>query len=123
MPYEIFLEKTSVKRIVARSLRGSFGLLPHRLDCTAALIPGILTYETEADGETSIAVDGGVLVKVGMSVVVSARDAIKGPDLGELHEAIKRRFLSLDKQEELFRSALAKVESSLIRTLMEFQHE
>ena len=42
---------------------GSFGLLPHRLDCVAALVPGILTYETKEDGTVYLAVDQGVLVK------------------------------------------------------------
>jgi ATP synthase, Delta/Epsilon chain, beta-sandwich domain len=40
-----------VTRIVAETHEGSLGLLPHRLDCVAALVPGILVYETEAEGE------------------------------------------------------------------------
>ena len=51
LPFQIFAEKTGVKRIVAETREGSFGLLPHRLDCVAALAPGILIYETEAEGE------------------------------------------------------------------------
>ena len=51
LPFQVFAEKTGVSRIVAETREGSFGLLPHRLDCVAALAPGILTYETEADGE------------------------------------------------------------------------
>src|SRR6202044_261544 len=81
LPFGIFLDTKGVKRIVARSLQGSFGLLPHRLDCAAALAPGILTYETEADGEVDVAVDQGVLVKAGMEVLVSVRNAIGGTDL------------------------------------------
>ena len=82
-----------MKRIVAQTLQGSFGLLPHRLDCAAALAPGILTYETEAEGEVYLAVDQGVLVKAGMDVLVSVRNAIGGTDLDKLHEAVKREFL------------------------------
>ena len=52
---------------MARTLQGSVGFLPHRLDCAAALEPGILTYESEADGEVYVAVDQGVLVKAGMT--------------------------------------------------------
>ena len=63
LPFQIFAEKTGVSRIVAETREGSFGLLPHRLDCVAALAPGILTYETESDGEVFVAVDEGVLVK------------------------------------------------------------
>src|ERR1035438_10756259 len=51
LPFQIFAEKTGVSRIVAETRDGSFGLLPHRLDCVAALAPGILIYENEAEGE------------------------------------------------------------------------
>ena len=112
-----------MKRIVAQTLQGSFGLLPHRLDCTAALTPGILTYESEADGEVFLAVDQGVLVKAGMNVLVSVRHAIGGTDLGRLHEAVKREFLDVNEQEKTIRSALAKMESGLIRRLVELQRE
>ena len=112
-----------MKRIVAQTLQGSFGLLPHRLDCAAALAPGILTLETEAEGEIYLAIDHGVLVKTGMSVLVSVRNAIGGTDLGELHEAVKREFLEVDKQEKNVRSVLAKMESGFIRRFMSLQHE
>ena len=48
LPFEIFADKTGVSRIVAETREGSFGLLPHRLDCVAALAPGILTYQTRS---------------------------------------------------------------------------
>src|SRR5450432_240364 len=63
LPFQVFAEKTGVSRIVAETREGSFGILPHRLDCVAALAPGILTYETESDGEVFLAVDEGVLIK------------------------------------------------------------
>jgi F-type H+-transporting ATPase subunit epsilon len=121
LPFQIFIEKKEVKRIVAQTLQGSFGILPQRLDCAAALEPGILTYETEAEGEVYLAVDQGVLVKAGMDVLVSVRNAIGGTDLAQLHEAVKREFLNLDEGEKNVRSVLAKMESGLIRRLMEFQ--
>ena len=40
LPFEVFAEKTGVSRIVAEAREGSFGLLPHRLDCVAALDAG-----------------------------------------------------------------------------------
>ena len=45
LPFQIFADKTGVSRIVAETHEGSFGLLPHRLDCVAALTPGILIYQ------------------------------------------------------------------------------
>lgn len=123
LPFKIFVEKTGVKRIVARTIEGSFGLLPNRLDCAAALVPGILTYETENEGDVYLAVDQGVLVKAGMDVLISVRNVIGGTDLEKLHEAVKREFLNLDEQEKSVRSALAKMESGFIRRLMRFQHD
>jgi F-type H+-transporting ATPase subunit epsilon len=123
LPYRVFAEKTGVSRIVAESRAGSFGLLPHRLDCVAALAPGILVFETEADGEVFLAVDEGVLVKSGADVLVSVRNAIGGDDLGKLREAVEQEFMNLDEQEKSVRSVLAKLESGFVRRFAELHHE
>ena len=123
LPFGIFAEKTGVSRIVAETREGSFGLLPHRLDCAAALAPGILIYEIAMEGEVYLAVDEGVLVKSGLDVVVSVRKAIGGTDLGQLREAVDREFLTLNEQERTVRSVMAKMESGFIRRLAEFHHE
>lgn len=123
LPFRIFAEKTSVSRIVAETRSGSFGLLPHRLDCVAALVPGILIYENEAEGEVCVAVDEGVLVKTGLDVFVSVRNAIGGTDLGALRASVAQEFLNLDEQEQRVRSVMAKMESGFIRRLAEFHHE
>ena len=123
LPFRIFAEKTGVSRIVAETRQGSFGLLPHRLDCVAALVPGILTYETEVEGEVYVAVDEGVVVKTGLDVFVSVRNAIGGTDLGQLHEAVEREFIHLNEREQSVRSVIAKMESGFIRRLAEFHHE
>ena len=123
LPFQIFAEKTGVARIVAETREGSFGLLPHRLDCVAALAPGILIYENETEGKVYVAVDEGVLVKTGPGVLVSVRNAIAGTNLGQLREAVEREFLSLDEREQSVRSVLAKMESDLIRHLAEFHHD
>lgn len=123
LPFQIFAEKNDVYRIVAETSEGSFGLLPHRLDCVAALVPGILMFETEAEGEVCVAVDQGVLVKTGLDVVVSVRNAVGGTDLVQLREKVEADFLTLDEREQNVRSVTMKLESSLIRRLAEFQHE
>ena len=123
LPFRIFAEKTGVSRIVAETREGAFGLLPRRLDCVAALAPGILIYENEGEAETYLAVDGGVLVKTGLDVFVSVRNAIGGTDLGQLREAVEREFLHLNEREQGVRSVMARMESGLIRGLVEFHHE
>jgi F-type H+-transporting ATPase subunit epsilon len=123
LPFQVFVDKVGVSRIVAETSDGSFGLLPHRLDCVAALTPGILTYETISDGEVFLAVDEGVLVKAGPDVLVSVRRAIGGTDLGQLREAVEREFLTLDEREQSVRSVLAKMEGDLIRRMASLQNE
>jgi F-type H+-transporting ATPase subunit epsilon len=123
LPFEIFAEKTGVSRIVAEGREGSFGLLPHRLDCIAALAPGILTYENEEEKEVYVAVDEGVLVKTGLDVFVSVRNAIGGTDLGQLRDTVEREFMNLNKREQDVRSVMAKMESGFIGRLAEFHHE
>ena len=82
LPFQVFADIGDVLRIVAETPAGSFGLLPQRLDCIAALAPGLLIYETQAHGEVCLAVDEGVLVKAGSEVLVSVRRAMGGTDLG-----------------------------------------
>jgi F-type H+-transporting ATPase subunit epsilon len=122
LPFQVFADKSDVLRIVAETGNGSFGILPSRLDCVAVLVPGILTYETEADGTLYLAVDQGVLVKAGPDVLISVRHAIGGTDLGQLHEAVKHEFLTLDQREQDVRLAVARMESGFIRRFAEFDH-
>ena len=123
LPFQIFAEKTGVSSIVAETREGSFGLLPHRLDCVAAIVPGILIYKNEADREVYVAVDEGILIKTGMDVLISVRNAIAGTDLGLLREAVEKEFLDLNEREQHVRSVMAKMESGLISRLAKFHHE
>ena len=115
LPFQIFAYKPGVTRIVAETLEGSFGLLPHRLDCVAALSPGILTYETETEGEVFVAVDEGVLVKTGAEVLVSVRLALAGADLSQLRTMVEKEFLTLNAEEQRVRSVMARLETSFLR--------
>ena len=123
LPFHIFAQAEDVLRVVAPTDAGSFGLLPHRLDCTAALAPGILMYETKSRGEVYVAVDEGVLIKVGPSVVVSVRRAMGGTDLAKLREAVEKDFLVVDEHERDVRSVMAKLETSFLRRYATFRHE
>ncbi len=115
LPFKVFARKTGVSRIVVQTSAGSFGLLPHRLDCVASLAPGILLYETPADGEVFVAVDEGVLVKTGADVFVSVRRALGGTDLGQLRAAIEQEFRRVDEREQDVRLVMAKLEAGFLR--------
>ncbi len=122
LPFAVFVEVTGVSRIVAETVEGSFGLLPRRRDCVAALTPGILTYQTQADGEVFVAVDEGVLVKTGTDVLVSVRRALGGKDLGQLRKAVEKEFETLNEQELNVRSVTTKMEVGMLRRLASFEH-
>lgn len=123
IPFEVFVEKARVTRVVADTGAGYFGLLPHRLDCVAALVPGILSYETEHDGEVFLAVDEGVLVKCGYNVLISVRRALVGGGLEHLRDLVEKEFLSLDESELRVRSVTAKLEAGFMQRLAKFQNE
>ncbi len=123
LPFRIFAEKTGVLRIVAETSEGSFGLLPHRLDCVAALTPGILIYESEGEGEVYVAVDEGMLVKTGPDVLVSVRRALSGTDLSQLHDLVKQEFLTLDEREQSVHLVMEKLETGFIHRFATFQKE
>jgi F-type H+-transporting ATPase subunit epsilon len=123
LPFQVFAEQTGVTHIVAETREGSFGLLPHRLDCVAALVPGILIYQAGSVGEVLVAVDEGVLVKTGADVLVSVRRAIGGTNLEQLHAAVEKEFLTLDENEQSVRTAVAKLETGFLRRFATLQHE
>ena len=123
LPFKVFADVANVLRVVADTHQGSFGLLPHRLDCVAALTPGILTYETEANGVVYVAIDEGTLVKAGSQVQVSVRRAVSGADLAQLHLVVEQEFLTLDEREQSVRSVMAKLVTVFLRRFASFQHD
>jgi F-type H+-transporting ATPase subunit epsilon len=121
LPFEVFADETGVTSIVVETAQGSFGLLPQRLDCVAALVPGILSFEAADRSEVFLAVDEGVLVKTGSAVVLSVRRALRGNDLARLRDAVEQEFLTLDSQEEEVRTALARLETGFLRRFATLQ--
>lgn len=122
LPFRVFADVGSVSRIVVETTTGSVGLLPRRLDCVAVLVPGVLEYETEADGVAYVALDAGVLVKTGLDVLISARRAIAGSDLGQLRRQVEQDFLTLNDEERNQRAVLAKLEGEFVRRLVDLHH-
>lgn len=109
---------TLATKIVAEAANGHFCLLPRHVDFTAALVPGILYYCTAETGEEAlVAVDEGMLVKCGAEVLVSAFSAVHGTDLATLQATVAETFMSLDEDARRARSALARLESGVLRRL------
>jgi F-type H+-transporting ATPase subunit epsilon len=120
LPNEVFAKHQNVLRIIVETIDGSYGLLPNRRDCTAALVPGILTYQIGSEKEMYIAVDQGIFVKKGNEVFISVRQAIQGIGLSQLRDTVKAKFLTLDEKQQEIRFAMDKLESSFLQRLTEF---
>jgi F-type H+-transporting ATPase subunit epsilon len=104
----ILIDK-EVTKVVAEAENGSFGILPKHIDFVAALVPGILSFDS-AEGEEFLAIDEGVLVKCASDVRVSTRNAVQSKDLGKLKQTVEQDFRNLDERERKTRSILAKLE-------------
>ncbi len=118
LPTEIFLDD-EVTQVTAEAQNGLFSLLPRHIDFVTALVPGLLSFESEKEGEVFMAVDEGILVKTGQRVMVSTRNAIRGPDLGDLRQAVEERFLVLEDREKQTRTAMARIEADFVRRFLE----
>lgn len=120
LPTEVVLD-VEVNKIVAEAENGSFCLLPRHIDFATALVPGLLSYTDLSGEERFLAVDEGVLVKCGSEVTISTRNVSQGAELGSLKQAVEQQFRTLDERERQTRSALAKLESSFIRRLLDVE--
>ena len=120
LPTEVLIEK-EVTKVIAEAHNGFFCLLPKHVDFVAALVPGILSFETNRGREEFLAVDEGILIKCGQKVFVSTRNAVRGPDLGQLKRTVVEKFQVLDEREKTARSAMAKIEAGFVRRFLEIQ--
>ena len=120
LPSEVFFNK-EVTKVVAEAGNGSFCLLPKHLDFVAALVPGLLRIVEMDNKEEFYAVDEGVLVKRGSDVMVSTRNVIRIPDLGQLKQVVDEQFKAMDDKEKAARTAAARLEADLVRRFMELR--
>lgn len=123
MPFATFADISGVLSMVAETTQGALGILPNRLDCVAVLDAGILSYSSATEGEMFIALDEGVLVKTGSTVLVSTRRAVGGKSLDRLHKLVEEEFLLQDEQEKNRHATMLKLETGFLRRFATFQHE
>ncbi len=121
LPFRIFMQVQDVSSINIETSEGSYGMLPQRLDCVAALVPGIFTYEIKDEGPRYIAVEEGVMIKAGSEVLVSVRNAVGGVDLGKLGDLVKKDFSQQDENKIKVCSVMAKLEGGFIYAFDKFR--
>jgi len=120
LPSEVLIE-TEAAKIVAEAQNGLFCLLEHHVDFTTALSPGLLSYQTPQGENVLLAMDVGILVKKGSDVIISTRNAVRGPDLGHLKQVVEEQYRELDDREKKARAAAARLEADLVRRFMEMK--
>lgn len=123
LPFRILLDEDDVRQVNIETKEGAFGLLERRLDCVAAISPGILSYRNHQNVEIFFAVDQGVAIKTGAQISISVRDAVKGDDLEHLHEVVNEQFLIFDEQATQVRSVVAKLESGFLHQFVDLHHD
>lgn len=120
LPTEIFMDQ-AVDKIVAEALNGSFCLLPNHIDFVTALAPSLMSVVAQGGEEIFLAVDAGILVKRGPDVMVSARSAVRAPDLEGLEQVVEEQYKVIDDKEKAARTASARLEADLVRRFMELR--
>ncbi len=122
LPTEVLIEEEVVK-VIAEAEDGSFCMKPKHVDFVAALVPGLLSFETTSGREEFLAVDEGTLVKCGADVLVSTANAVRGPNLGTLKDTVEKQFMVVDEGQKSARSAVAKLEANFVRKFIELGHD
>ena len=120
LPINVFLEE-EVRKVVAEAPNGSFCLLPRHVDFVTALVPGLLSYETNQGEELFVAVNEGILVKYRQEVLVSTSNATLGRELGTFKQTVEDEFEVLNDREKTARSAMARIEAGFVRRFLEIQ--
>ena len=111
-----------VSKVTGEGRHGLFTILPRHIDYAVLLERGILTYEPDAEGSEPgyVAVDGGILVKVGDQVRISTQDAVPGVTLEDLERTIADSFRRRSEVDRRSRTALARIESQILEEMYDF---
>lgn len=126
------IETTAVS---AQGAHGSFTMLPHHIDCVAALVEGILTYRVapaEGSGERGrasgaeaaeryVAVDGGVAVKRADEVTVTTPNAVAVERLEDLEHSVEGLFRASSARERDARAVLVRLETDVVQRMLELE--
>lgn len=120
LPSLILIDQ-SVTKVVAEGWNGSFCLEPRHIDFVSELVPGILMYVNENGEKVYVAIDYGTLVKCADEVLISTQNAVRGDNLETLRETVEQRFLQLDENERIARSALARLEAGVVRRFTDME--
>ncbi len=120
LPTHVLLD-VGVARLVAEAVDGSFGVLPRHVDFVASLRPGVLALTLRDGTELFVGHDVGIFVKQGREVLVSVRQAVRGTRLSELRQQVREELATVMEAEQTARSALARLETGIVRRFVDLE--
>ncbi|MGI5819652.1 MAG: F0F1 ATP synthase subunit epsilon [Armatimonadota bacterium] len=117
-PTRIVVDERVVK-VTVQGRDGSRTYLPRHVDFVTVVVPSVMSWRPAEGEEQFAAVDEGIVVKAGDEMLVSTVYAVHGPGLGRLRETVEGQFAERGEREKTARTALAKLEASIVRRFME----
>lgn len=119
LPSKILID-TEVEKITIEGEEGSRGILQNHIDAAVSVVPSIMSYHEDGT-EKFAAHDEGILVKQGSKLLFSTKQAVINNKLGRLKEILESEIKSLSKIEKNSKSAVAMLESNIIKKFREQQ--
>lgn len=110
-----------VKKIVGEDVNGSFCLLPGHIDYITVMVPGILYVITNDGQDSYIAINGGILLKIGKNVTLATRNAVREDNLTDLRGKVEEDFKKIDEHYKKAHHALQKLEADFIRRFLDLE--
>jgi len=128
LPSSVFLE-TEAAKVKAEGPQGGFCLLERHIDFVSAIVPGLFVFtplreergEARAQEERFYALDRGMLVKQGDSVLVVTSNAVAG-ELGRLEDAVREMLEEQEETERRSQTSVARMEADFVRRFVGFGH-
>ncbi len=110
-----------VSRVRIESINGSYSLLPRHIDFITALVPGIVVFQREGEGEKFAGIDQGILVKEQENVRLAVRRGVVSSRLGEIRSTVDEQYRELSKREKKAQASWARLESDFVRSIIQFE--
>ncbi len=118
LPTEVLVDRDEVASISVDATDGKRTLKPRHIDAVMTLDPGIISYTAEGR-EHLLAVDRGVLVKIGARVLISVHDGVTGDSLETLETTVEERLAVRSQQEQRALDAAARLEAGFVRRFLD----
>lgn len=123
-PEKLILEEEILK-ITLNGNEGSFTILPKHVDYISSFSDCIITYIDKNSGVNFLAVNQGVMTKIGRNIEISTFHVILGNSLQELkdrtNEILSKSNELINKEKEINKN-LKQMEFTIFKKMLEFKN-